>query len=277
MQQQTIEVSEGKRFGFGKNWNRFLSVLKDERISEAENSLREMLACEDLKGKNFLDIGSGSGLFSLAARRLGARVYSFDYDPQSVGCTAELKRRYFPDDSGWEIKEGSVLDEPFVRSLGQFDIVYSWGVLHHTGNMWRALGCSQLPVKEGGLCFIAIYNDQGPLSGFWKQVKRAYCSGARGKMATVAVFIPFLVAAGFVKDTLCLKNPLKRYTEYQKKSRGMSVFYDWLDWLGGYPFEVARPEDIVNFYEARGFGLLKMKTTKGWGNNQFVFKKTDKN
>ena len=96
-----VEVEQGKRFAFGENWTRFLATLDDERITIAEQSLREMLGVEQLTGKSFLDIGSGSGLFSLVARRLGARVYSFDYDPQSVACTAELRRRYFPDDEQW--------------------------------------------------------------------------------------------------------------------------------------------------------------------------------
>ena len=78
------EIRQGERFEFGKNWSQFLSHLNDSRIAEAEQSLRNMLEVDDLCGKRFLDIGSGSGLFSLAARRLGASVYSFDYDPRSV-------------------------------------------------------------------------------------------------------------------------------------------------------------------------------------------------
>jgi 2-polyprenyl-6-hydroxyphenyl methylase/3-demethylubiquinone-9 3-methyltransferase len=119
------EITEGKRFEFGKNWSRFLSRLNEERIVRAENSLKMMLEAEDLRGRSFLDIGCGSGLFSLAARRLGAHVRSFDYDPQSAACTRELKRRYFPEDAGWVIDEGSILDRKYVQSLGRFDIVYS--------------------------------------------------------------------------------------------------------------------------------------------------------
>ena len=121
MTNPAIEIQQGERFGFGANWTRFLAVLNDERIEEAKSSLKRMLNVESLDGKTFLDAGSGSGLFSLAARLLGAKVHSFDYDPQSVACTAELKRRYFPDD-GWVVESGSVLDKGYLSRLGQFDV-----------------------------------------------------------------------------------------------------------------------------------------------------------
>src|SRR5881296_1627768 len=140
--------AEELRFEFGSNWRKFLAVLDERRVAEAENSLRRMLDAETLVGKSFLDIGSGSGLFSLAARRMGARVFSFDYDTRSVACTRELRRRHFPSDPQWTVAEGSVLDEEYLRSLGPFDIVYSWGVLHHTGNMWKAMGNAQIPVSQ---------------------------------------------------------------------------------------------------------------------------------
>src|SRR5688572_8144488 len=118
-------VASGTRFEFGKNWTRFLSLLNESRIKDAERSLMLMLEAENLMGKSFLDIGSGSGLFSLAARRLGANVYSFDFDPQSVACTNEVKQRFFPNDTSWKIEEGSILDESYVSSLPYFDVVYS--------------------------------------------------------------------------------------------------------------------------------------------------------
>ncbi|HEX3100185.1 MAG TPA: class I SAM-dependent methyltransferase, partial [Pyrinomonadaceae bacterium] len=127
--QHQLEVASGERFEFGKNWSAFLSVLDDERIATAEASLKEMLECDTLAGKTFLDIGSGSGLFSLAARRLGAKVHSFDFDSNSYACTKELRRRYFANDDDWTVEQGSALDREYVESLGKFDIVYSWGVL----------------------------------------------------------------------------------------------------------------------------------------------------
>lgn len=272
MSGHATEVSEGKRYPFGKNWRRFLGVLSDDRIQEAERSLREMLGAESLEGKRLLDIGSGSGLFSLAARRLGASVHSFDFDPDSVACTKELKRRYYAGDPQWKVEKGSVLDIDYVRSLGEFDIVYSWGVLHHTGDMWEALECARVPVRRGGLLFIAIYNDQGYRSTIWKWIKRRYCSGFSGRLFATVLVVPYFVFAGLILDVLRLKNPLVRYTEY-KRQRGMSIYHDWFDWLGGYPFEVARPEQILDFFRLRGYELIKLKTTNGWGNNEFVLER----
>src|ERR1700704_486469 len=116
MSSHALEIAQGKRFEFGKNWSRFLTLLDDSRIARAEESLKMMLQVEDLEGKSFLDIGSGSGLFSLAARRLGARVHSFDYDPHSVACTRELRSRYFPDDPQWTVEQGSALDEEYLKT-----------------------------------------------------------------------------------------------------------------------------------------------------------------
>ena len=124
------------RFDFGTNWSRFLADVDEARIERASGSLKEMLKVDDLSGRTFLDAGSGSGLSSLAACRLGARVHSFDYDPRSVGCTAELKRRFAPGAAAWRIEEGSVLDRAYLATLGRFDVVYCCGVVHHTGAMW---------------------------------------------------------------------------------------------------------------------------------------------
>lgn len=225
------EVSQGERFQFGANWEAFLDTLDDERIHVAEHSLKEMLDLDDLTGKRFLDIGSGSGLFSLAARRLGAKVHSFDYDPKSVGCTRELKKRYYPNDDNWIIEEGSVLDENYLVSLGKFDVVYSWGVLHHTGDMMRALNNAMIPVSDQGILFIAIYNDQGISSRFWKQIKKTYCSGWMGKMLICSVFIPFFTLQSIAIGLIKYKNPIWQFSNY-KNNRGMSIYHDWTDWLG---------------------------------------------
>ena len=168
------EVEAGSRFRFGENWARFLEHLTDKRVEAAITSLQAMLGVQTLAGKRFLDVGSGSGLFSLAASRLGAEVHSFDYDPQSVACTAELRRRFPPRSSRWVVAEGSVLDRQFLETLGTWDIVYSWGVLHHTGQMHAAFGNIAPQVQPGGQLMLAIYNDQGWKSRYWHREKRLY-------------------------------------------------------------------------------------------------------
>jgi 2-polyprenyl-3-methyl-5-hydroxy-6-metoxy-1,4-benzoquinol methylase len=268
-----VEVARGERFEFGRNWARFLEGLNENRIETAERHLCERLERATLEGLSFLDIGSGSGIFSLAARRLGARVHSFDYDPQSVGCTAELKRRYFPEDARWKIERGSALDEDYIRSLGLFDIVYSWGVLHHTGDMWRALDYARYPVRKGGKLFIAIYNDMGSQTERWRWIKKTYNRLPR------PLRVPFAGAAAAPDEarailkhllTLRLGDYIRLWTRSEDQ-RGMSRWRDIIDWVGGLPYEAAAPDRIFDFYRARGFELTKILCKNSLGCNEFVF------
>lgn len=263
------EIRQGKRFTFGKNWMNFLKNLNEERIAEAERSLSTLLEVDNLKGLHLIDVGSGSGLFSLSARRMGALVSSFDYDPESVACANRLRAQHFPGESNWQIQQGSILDKVFLESLGCFDVVYSWGVLHHTGNMWQALQNVVSLVKANGILCIAVYNDQGRITRVWRRVKRIYCSGIAGRFIICSIFLPYFLFRALIASIVRKENIFLNY----RRKRGMSIIHDWLDWLGGFPYETAKVEDIFRFYKDRGFILRNIVTSPGFGCNQYVFVK----
>ena len=262
---------EKLRFSFGQNWKRYLRSFSPQRLEEASQSLREMLGLTTLTDQTFLDVGCGSGLFSLAAYQLGATVHSFDFDNDSVECAQKLREKYALDHS-WNIERGSILDDAYVNRLGTYSIVYSWGVLHHTGNLKQAVANAASLVAPGGILFIAIYNDQGSTSHRWTKIKELY--NAHSPLR------PFLLAGSFMRlwgpsmaKDAAQGNPLKSWQHYLNE-RGMSPWSDLIDWVGGYPFEVAKPEVIFDWCSAQAFELIRLKTCAGGiGCNEFVFRK----
>lgn len=261
---------DSTRFSFGRNWRYFLDHIDESRVEQAEASLREMLGMERLDGLRFLDAGCGSGLFSLAAIRLGAKeVVSFDYDPDSVRC-AEILNERFASASNWQIMQGDILSVDFLSSLGKFDIVYSWGVIHHTGAMWTGLKNIMEPVGSGGRLFIAIYNDQGVISRVWKAVKHFYVRAPRvAKFAIASSWYAVVLATRTIEGVRNLEPPSRWY---RGSERGMSLWYDVVDWVGGYPFETATIDELVEFYGQEGFTPCAIKLRRGSGCNQLVLK-----
>jgi 2-polyprenyl-3-methyl-5-hydroxy-6-metoxy-1,4-benzoquinol methylase len=274
MTDSQLEISSGTRFAFGANWKSFVDLVDESRVEAACRSLTEALSATDLSGRSFLDIGCGSGLFSLAAHRLGASARSFDFDPDSVAATAGLRRQLAPD-SDWTVDQGSILDERYVAQLGSFDIVYSWGVLHHTGDLWRAVEIAAQLVRPGGTLFISIYNDQGFASRQWRRVKRRYnASGRMTRGLLVAGSYVYLHRHGPVNAVLRIRRRSTK-RERQVRVRGMSARHDLIDWVGGYPFEVAKPEEVFRLLHPLGFELRHLKTCGGGiGCNEFVFERT---
>jgi 2-polyprenyl-3-methyl-5-hydroxy-6-metoxy-1,4-benzoquinol methylase len=265
------------RFGFGANWASFAARMPPERIEAARTSLAEMLGRDSLAGNTFLDVGSGSGLFSLAAAQLGSdRVHSLDYDAQSVATTEGLRRSFAPD-ANWTAERGDALDPAYMAALGEWDVVYSWGVLHHTGALWDALALTIDRVRSGGTLFIAIYNDQGPKSRAWTLVKRIYnrLPDPLRRAYLLAFMVPLELKQILVH--LLRRQPreyIRRWRSAAYYERGMSYWHDIVDWIGGYPFEVAAPEEVFDFCRERGFALRRLRTAGGsHGLNEFVLER----
>jgi len=249
-------------------------LVDDARADAAIESLRHALGVADLAGRTFLDVGCGSGLFSLAAHRLGARVRSLDFDVEAVAATAELCSRFAPH-GDWIVEQGSILDERFVADLGRFDVVYAWGVLHHTGDLWRAMDLVSRLVAPGGLLYVSVYNDQGFASRMWLRVKRRYNkSGPLTRRLLVAGSAAHLRCRHPVRKLAALARYGAAAIDRSPKRRGMSAKHDLVDWVGGYPFEVAKPEEVFAFLRQRGYELCHLTTCAGGiGCNEFVFER----
>nr|WP_166181093.1 class I SAM-dependent methyltransferase [Altererythrobacter segetis] len=231
-------------FEFGENWTQFLHYVDEGAIEEAARGLLKLLPRERIEGSSFLDIGCGSGIHSLAAVQLGAKeVVAIDIDPKSVRA-AEKQLYYCPNARAERL---SIFDaDPAV--LGTFDIVYSWGVLHHTGAMWDAVEKAAQFVKPGGLFAIALYQ-KTPMCGAWRVEKRLY-TAAPGPLRWLARML--YKAAYIARMVVTGKNPLRTIRAY-KTSRGMNFHTDVHDWLGGYPYESATPAEIKAHIEPLGF------------------------
>src|SRR5579872_3114607 len=159
-------------FAFGENWQSFVATVDDDKIAQAVDSLARLLPASEVMGRSFLDIGCGSGLSMLAAAHLGARsLEGVDIDPRSVDATRTLLSQRLPGAS-WRARVASVFTLTSERD-GLFDIVHSWGVLHHTGDMWPAIGRAANLVAPGGRLVLALYR-KTPLCGFWRIEKRLY-------------------------------------------------------------------------------------------------------
>lgn len=277
------------RFKFGENWQKFIEKhFSEEQLAVAQKELLSFLLPQgiplSLEGYDFLDIGCGSGLSSLAALKSGAsRVVSFDFDSDSVSAAKHL-HRYAGSPSNWTILQGDVLNRDFMESLGKFDIVYSWGVLHHTGDMWSAIENALVPVKADGLLFVALYSFTAYQNGVafgqpspeeWLQIKQSYlkASPAQRKLMVLRYLWRryFKHAQGNpAKLVQGARELYDRWKNYGANSRGMNFFTDIHDWLGGWPMQFVHEAEMIDRLNQWGMDLLRMKT--GRGNTEFLFR-----
>ena len=264
------------RFEFGKNWDRFVETsLSEEKITQSISHMKKFLRVDNLRGKSFLDIGSGSGIHSLGALRMGAeRIFSFDYDANSVGVTNKL-RNYAGSPGNWIAEQGSVLDETYMQNLDKFDVVYSWGVLHHTGDMWSAIRNASIPLRSNGVFYIALYSPEiyvSPPSHYWLHVKQKYNSANYYHKRRMEVGYAWRTA---IRPALQSgRNPLSVIREYG--DRGMTFWTDVRDWLGGHPMDFAGFRDTY-FFCQKNLNLQLVNSSAGEGNTEYLFARPSEN
>jgi 2-polyprenyl-6-hydroxyphenyl methylase/3-demethylubiquinone-9 3-methyltransferase len=263
------------RYGFGANWKDFVATsLNEARITSAIESMRGLLGLETLRGETLLDIGCGSGLFSLAACRLeAARVISFDFDPDSVSTSRALREREGIPEARWSIERGSVLDSAFMAAIPECPIVYSWGVLHHTGRMWDAIDAAIAKVAPGGRLAISIYNrvDRKPdSSAMWWKIKRLY---NRSPGPVRQLMESAYIANHMATRLITLRNPFRAQADATGAGRrGMDFRHDVRDWLGGFPYEYATAGEVFDYvHRKHGAQLERLRTGDGNICNEFLF------
>jgi 2-polyprenyl-6-hydroxyphenyl methylase/3-demethylubiquinone-9 3-methyltransferase len=265
-------------FEFGRNWERLVPEVDESRVQAAMRDISSFFQ-RDLAGLSFLDVGCGSGLSSYAAYRLGARsITSVDIDPKNVANVRRIKQRFEVDPSyPWACEVRSIVDPDDVMRLPHSDVVYAWGVLHHTGAMWDAISNSASLVNPGGFLYLMLYRDawSAPL---WRAIKRRYVrSGAGVKFVLRNTFAAALIAGLIIKG----RNPRRVMRDYGRNSRGMSWYVDVTDWVGGYPFEYTAAEAVIARLAQHGFALRNIVPPlsarpiglRGTGSYQYLFQR----
>jgi SAM-dependent methyltransferase len=256
--------SEVITFSFGQNWRSYVDTVTESSVERSMKAIKEWLSQDLIAGKTVLDIGSGSGIHSLCFHLLGAKqLMSLDVDPASVEATRLMWNRA-GQPATWNIIHGSILDKSFINDLGKHDIVYSWGVLHHTGAIWQAIENAASLVENGGKFLIAIYV-KGPKYSEHLALKQSYNRASRlGKRLMVWKYIFNLMRER-------RRAGLNPFAWNEKYDRGMDVYHDIIDWLGGLPYEVASKEEILAFCTDRGFVLEKIHEVAEGANNTYLF------
>lgn len=252
-------------FRFGENWASFSKNIDEARVEQAMRSLKTLFGEGALVNKSFLDVGCGSGLFSIAAMRLGARcALGLDVDPVSVATSQRNAALWLGDGSSVTFRQLSALDTDQMSTLGTFDLVYSWGVLHHTGNMKLALENVTQRVAPGGLLMIAIYNRHWS-SPVWKWIKWLY--NRAGTFVQKLLIWSLMPVIFFAKWLVTFRNPLKM-------RRGMDFMHNIVDWVGGYPYEYASIGEMKAMLEKNGYETLAVHPANvPTGCNEFVCRK----
>jgi 2-polyprenyl-6-hydroxyphenyl methylase/3-demethylubiquinone-9 3-methyltransferase len=261
-----------KHFEFGENWVDYSNLIGTKELIASMEKLDNLIGIENIEGKTVLDIGSGSGIHSLSFLKLGAQnVEAFDYDLNSVRTTSEVILKHWSN-MNWSSSFGDILS--YDLNLKRYDLVYSWGVLHHTGDLDLALKNASKLVSENGLFVVALYK-KTPMCGIWKIEKYLYThSGQKIREVFLQIYKTFFKLGLAIRG-----KSYQEHSESYSSKRGMTLENDMIDWLGGYPYESISEKEVIRLLKIQGFDLIDSKPSTartgilGSGCSEFVFRR----
>jgi len=107
------------------------------------------LAPANLAGKKALDVGCGQGRWAYGLKKIGCDVLGIDTSPSAI----ELARKW-----GLNAKVMNLFEISNAGLAGQFDLVWCWGVIHHTADPERAFRSVVDAARRGGLIHCYVYS-----------------------------------------------------------------------------------------------------------------------
>lgn len=141
--------------GLWKNFNK--ETLTKESYHLVKNRIPEAIINNSIKNHRVLDMGCGSGRYSIALSLLGAKeVIGVDYQAKAFTAAQE-----YCEENTLNVKffESNILDLPFDDE--SFDFIFSNGVLHHTSSIEKGISELNRVLKKHGTAFLYIYGSGG--------------------------------------------------------------------------------------------------------------------
>ncbi|MGH9365772.1 MAG: class I SAM-dependent methyltransferase [Thermoanaerobaculia bacterium] len=159
---------------------KFFERVEEERYERYAPWMKSAIGFDRYRGKRVLEVGFGLGTDHVSFSRGGARCFGIDLTPAHITAT---RRRLELEHSTPRLSQGDAEKLPFADQ--SFDVVYSFGVLHHTPGTQAAVDEIHRVLRPGGEAIVGLYHRDSLF--FW-----AYCVGIRG-----------VLLGGFFREGYC--------------------------------------------------------------------------
>jgi len=208
----------GTEYAIGKKYSREYFDSMEKHRYEVEPEILSFAEFGKYKGKKILEVGVGAGTDFLQWVRLGAKAYGIDLTEEGIENVKKRLKIYKL--KAKELKKADCENIPYKDN--SFDLVYSWGVIHHTPDTEKALSEIIRVCKKGGECKIMVYHRRS-LVALWQWLKRPW----KGIKWCIANFMESPGTKAYTVDEM--KNMLSKYKIKNLKIDTTLTVYDTLE------------------------------------------------